>query len=192
MVFGTKRGFVSGRRGVQLRLEGDEAAVLAELLGQLESMVEPVAAEPDDAHPLEELLRTSDPQRPEDPALLRLFPDGYLDDTEAADEFRRFTERSLREQKHERLLVATDLLAAVPGDDRVHDIPISPDQATAFLGVLNDLRLVLGVRLGIVSDDQDVTEDWAPDDPRMATYAAYQWLTWLQASLLDVMAGGRG
>lgn len=189
MVFGTRRGFVSGRRGLQLRLEGNEAAVLAELLTQLEAMVEPV--EPDGSHPLEELLRTSEPQRPDDPALLRLFPDGYLDDPEAAGEFRRFTERGLREQKHGRLTTATELLSTIPSGDQVHDVAVSPDQAEAFLGVLNDLRLVLGVRLGIVSDDQDVTEDWADDDPRVATFAAYQWLTWLQASLLDVMATGR-
>ena len=37
-------------------------------------------------------------------------------------------------------------------------------------------------RLGIVADDQDVTEDWDDDDPRLVSYAAHQWLTWLQAA----------
>ena len=42
-----------------------------------------------------------DPSRPTDPVVLRLFPDGYRDDDEAADEFRRFTERSLRDGQGE-------------------------------------------------------------------------------------------
>ncbi len=47
---------------------------------------------------------------------------------------------------------------------------------------------MLGVRLDIVTDDQDVSQDWSDDDARQATFGAYQWLTWLQAGLLDAMA----
>jgi hypothetical protein len=68
-------------------------------------------------------------------------------------------------------------------------VDLTDDETTGFLLTLNDLRLVLGVRLGIVADDQDVADDWPADDPRQATYGAYQWLTWLQASLLDAIAG---
>ena len=38
---------------------------------------------------------------PEDPVLARLLPDGYRDDPEAAGEFRKYTEPSLRSAKHQ-------------------------------------------------------------------------------------------
>lgn len=72
-------------------------------------------------------------------------------------------------------------------DDRGSAVAVTAEQADAMLGALNDVRLVLGVRLGIVADDQDVTEDWDDDDPRLVSFAAYQWLTWLQAGLLDAL-----
>ena len=190
MVFGLRRGFSGSRRGVQLRIDAAEATVLGEMLQQLDSLVGPQdnpAGVSDD--PLASLLGTADADRPEDPAVLRLFPDGYLDDPEAAGDFRRFTQGGLRQQKSERLHVSLDVLERIPPDgDKVHAVDLTPDEATAFLVTINDLRLVLGVRLDIVADDQDVSDEWSDDDPRRATYGAYQWLTWLQASLLDAMS----
>ena len=43
---------------------------------------------------------------PDDPALARLFPDGYTDDAEASSDFRRYTEPGLRAQKREALETA--------------------------------------------------------------------------------------
>lgn len=192
MIFGTRRGFSSGRNGITLRLDRSEADVLKQLLLQIDQLV----TDPDDRDsgdsgdtddPLGELLGTDAGRRPTDPALLRLFPDGYLDDDEAAGEFRRFTQRGLRQVKGERIHTAIAVVDQV--DERGTAVAVTADQAAALLGALNDLRLVLGVRLGIVADDQDVTEDWDDDDPRMASYGAYQWLTWLQVGLLDAMGG---
>lgn len=189
MVFGSRLGFSSSRRGIHLRLDPAEATVLAEMLQQLGALVGPGPEAPLDDDPLTQLLGPQDGDRPADPALLRLFPDGYRDDEEASADFRRYTQGGLRTLKSERLQTSLAVLARFPADgDKAQSIEVSPDEATAMLGTLNDLRLVLGVRLEIVSDDEDVSTTWAPDDPRQATYGAYQWLTWLQASLLDAMA----
>ncbi len=186
MIFGARRGFSAGRQGISLRLDRNEADVLVQMLSQVDELVsdsDESATAADD--PLGELLGTDTGQRPTDPALLRLFPDGYLDDDEAAGDFRRFTQRGLREVKGERVRSAIAVLDRI--DDRGSAVAVTAEQADAMLGALNDVRLVLGVRLGIVADDQDVTEDWDDDDPRLVSYAAYQWLTWLQAGLLDAL-----
>jgi hypothetical protein len=50
-------------------------------------------------------------------------------------------------------------------------------------GALNDLRLVLGERLGVTEDvyERDV-------DPRVPELAVYGWLTWLRGSIVEVLA----
>ena len=54
-----------------------------------------------------------DAERPDDPALARLLPDAYADDDEASAEFRRFTERTLRETKMRAPLSASAPLRSV-------------------------------------------------------------------------------
>ena len=191
MIFGLRRGFSRSRRGVQLRLDADEALVLGEMLRQLGELVgtaEPAAGD----DPLAGMFGSDDADRPEDPAELRLFPDGYLDDPDAAGEFRRYTQGPLRAEKSQRLQTSLAVLPRFDADStKARPVDLSDDETTGFLLTLNDLRLVLGVRLGIVTDDQDVADEWPADDPRRATYGAYQWLTWLQASLLDAISGSK-
>lgn len=192
MALGETRGFRRRRGAVELRLDDVEAAVLRQMLEQVAELVgsdEPAPPEAD--NPLSELLDLADGQRPEDPALLRLFPDAYREDDRAAEDFRRFTERGLREGRVQRLALVDGVLRRAESAAKPEPVRVTGEEADAFLRSLNDLRLVLGVRLGIVDDDQDVAAGWADDDPRMPTYAAYQWLTWLQSTLLDALAGGR-
>ena len=49
------------------------------------------------------------------------------------------------------------------------------------------MRLVLGSRLDITEDREDIGFDWDADDPRRHQYDVYQWLTWLQSTLLEVI-----
>src|SRR5215472_15253143 len=63
----------------------DGAATSDDLFDDLEKMFNEAAAEP--------------PEAPVDPVLARLLPDAYQDDPEAAGEFRKYTESSLREAK---------------------------------------------------------------------------------------------
>ncbi len=195
MVFAPRRGFSGSRKGIRLRLDGAEVEVLDDLLSQLSALVAPddgtAGGDDTDVDPLAALMGPPDGDRPSDPALLRLFPDGYRDDPEASGDFRRFTQSGLRQLRGTRLDTARGVLTRIDADspDDLGTAQVAPDEAAALLGVVNDLRIVLGVRLEIVDDDQDVTDGWAPDDPRRATFGVYQWLTWLQAGLLEAMAG---
>ena len=77
---------------------GFEADLLRSLASQIVELLHHEAAVPDDRDPLEVLMDFSGPTTaPEDPVLARLFPTAYVEDEEAAAEFRRFTEGTLRE-----------------------------------------------------------------------------------------------
>ena len=52
--------------------------------------------------------------------------------------------------------------------------------------MLNDLRLVLGARLGVTDELYERGIDL--DDPRAVELSVYGWLTWLQAGLVDALA----
>jgi hypothetical protein len=109
--------------------------------------------------------------------LLRLLPDAYQNDKKASQEFRRFTERSLREIKTKR---ANLVLENLPEPDQA--ILIKPKDFEAWLTVLNDVRLALGTRVGIdETDEGDLTEEDETDHAK----EIYSWLTWLQSNLLE-------
>src|ERR1044072_8161277 len=78
-----------------------EADLLRSLAGQLIELLRNEAATGEDrADPLEDLLDFSGPTTaPDARVLARLFPTAYPDDDEAAGDFRRFTESTLRDGK---------------------------------------------------------------------------------------------
>ena len=120
---------------------------------------------------------------PEDPVLARLLPDAYRDDPEAAGEFRRYTEPALRSAKH---AAAQEMLDTLP--DAGGRIQLTQDQALSWLKSLNDVRLALGVRLGVT---EDFEEQWArlkPDDPQWTAFEVYAWLGAVQESLVQALA----
>jgi hypothetical protein len=119
---------------------------------------------------------------PEDPVLARLLPDGYRDDAEAAGDFRRYTEQDLRSGK---VATARTVLATLP-EDGGH-ILLSADDAQAWLRAINDVRLALGVRLSITEDFQERMGQPEPDDPRSAYFWVYDWLTYLQETLVRAL-----
>jgi hypothetical protein len=61
---------------------------------------------------------------------------------------------------------------------------IDDEQAQAWLRALNDVRLALGTRLDITEDWYEEAVELDPRDPRTAMFAAYDWLTMLQDSLI--------
>jgi hypothetical protein len=95
-------------------------------------------------------------QPPDDPVLRRLLPSAYRDE-KSSSEFRRYTEHGLREKKRAHALLVYEALT--PADDEWSadqpiergsiEISIAEQEAMAWLGALNDLRLALAVRLGI-------------------------------------------
>ncbi len=123
---------------------------------------------------------------PDDPALQRLLPSGNRTDEEAATEFRRLTEASLRERKVTNLRTSADLLDAVPEAD--DGVSLRPDQALTFLVALTDVRLVLASRLGLETDEDaerlhHLAAEAEPDNGEAQAAAIYDFLTWLQETL---------
>ena len=90
---------------------GFEADLLRSLASQLVELLRNEAAAPRASDPLEAMLDFSGPTtEPEDPVLARLFPTAYQHDEEAAGEFRRFTEGTLRDGKARNAVLMIDML----------------------------------------------------------------------------------
>ena len=119
---------------------------------------------------------------PDDPVLARLLPDAYRDDTEAAGEFRRFTEQDLRSGKAAAARTVLDTLPEEGGK-----VELSEQDAQVWLRALNDVRLALGVRLEITEDTAQRSQDLDPADPRSAYLWVYDWLTYLQETLVRAL-----
>lgn len=166
------RRFRRTRAGhVAVTLASNEAEILGSLPGQIVQLLE-------------------EPARPgaaEDPVVTRLFPRAYLDPTEeeAEAEWRALVLPDLLRQKLDALSVVTDALARARVRRNRVEVDLTDDEAAAWLGALNDLRLVLGTRLE-VTDDLDVSA-MVDDDARGPEYALYAWLTWIQGELIEVL-----
>ena len=122
------------------------------------------------------------PSIPDDPVLARLLPDAYQDDPEAADEFRKYTESSLREAK--KYFAQTLLDTLPPSGGRVR---LTGDQARDWMRALNDVRLMFGVRLEVTEDFEEQLGALAPDDPKVAAFEVYGWLGAVQESLVRAL-----
>ncbi|MGH3545427.1 MAG: DUF2017 domain-containing protein [Mycobacteriales bacterium] len=137
---------------------------------------------------LEQSSTSSGPGIRRDRAMRRLFPDGYRDDADAAAELRRFSEGTLRSGK---LQAVHQVLADLPDEDR-QQVRLSSGQAQVWLTALTDARLVLGVRLGIGADtdvfaELDAEPDLSGAEPKGFLIALYQYLTFLQESLVEAL-----
>jgi hypothetical protein len=127
-----------------------------------------------------------------DPALDRLLPTAHRGDDEVAAEFRRLTEEGLRQRKSSNLDVAIDRIAAA-----VHDrVVLDPAQAPAFLIALTDVRLLLGERMGMRTEEDAealhaAMESIDDEDPLGYAMAWYDFLTWLQETLAHALMGAR-
>ena len=122
------------------------------------------------------------PSTPDDPVLARLLPDAYQDDPEAAGEFRKYTESSLREAK--KYFAQTLLDTLPPSGGRVR---LTGDQARDWMRALNDVRLMFGVRLEVTEDFEEQLAALAPDDPKVAAFEVYGWLGAVQESLVRAL-----
>jgi hypothetical protein len=205
---------VSGRREPRYaaRLEAGERELVAGLMGQVAELIDvPASAAPTGTPPgttdadfddivarlgmsvgpddlTAEAAEGSRAQRPghvaadEDPAVRRLFPIANRADPDAAAEFARLSEAGLRRRKRDNLVRAARLLDA--GDS----VELAPDEAHALLVALTDVRVVLGERMGLRTDDDAaeldiVASELDEEDPRLHFILVYDFLTWLQESL---------
>jgi len=188
---------------VRVRLGDGERRVLHDVFTEVRDLLEDPAAPQDD--PLAALVGIGTAVRPpEDPALARLLPDAHRDDPEAAAEFRRYTESGLRTRKREGLgLVLRSL-------DRGAPVRLDDTEARAWLVALTDVRLVLAERIGLRTDDDhalleevvahlaaaepesaevaDASEGTAAGERLAMTLALYDFLAWLQETLVEAMS----
>jgi hypothetical protein len=166
-----RRPFTLRRDGtVTARLPGGLRALVAGQLRALAALLdaEDGAGSTEPVDPLAALTGMADlTDRPlsDDPAIQRLRPDAYapeVEDGRAAADYRRLAGGELAGLQRAR--VATVLETLEQGDR----FDLSPDEAQAWLGALNDLRLVSASRLGIADDEMTGVEV----SPALALYQA--------------------
>jgi hypothetical protein len=184
--------------GVRAWLAAPEASLLRSLVGQVLALIAPDGAGPqapgwnnvadleaqlDAPSPTTQTAPQDPPETPADPVLARLLPDGYRDDPDAAEEFRKYTEPGLRSAKQQAALQLLDTLPDAGGR-----IQLTSEQAQAWLKALNDVRLALGVRLDVTEDFEHQWSKLKRDDPQFAAYEVYAWLGAVQESLVQALA----
>lgn len=197
--------FKASRSGVRVNLDTSDRAILVDLLGQLDELLDDGLESSED--PLAALvglrevdfdselsLQTSDaepaPLTPDDPALARLLPDGNRDDPEASAEYRRLTEYGLRARKRSSARLAAEALG------RDEPILLASEEAVALLKSLTDVRLVLGERLELRTDEDaellhDLLSAGAGEPSWLAAAGIYEVLTAWQEYLVAAVAGKR-
>jgi hypothetical protein len=178
--------------GAVATFTGFEADLLRSLASQLVELLRSEMAVPQGSDdPLEDLLDFSGPTTaPDDPVLARLFPTAYPHDEDAAAEFRRFTEGTLRGGKAQGAVGIIETLeeAGLPeevGDEAITlDIELDRDSGVAWMKSLTDIRLALATRLGVEDDDENYWLALPDEDPRAHVYDIYQWVGYLQETLV--------
>lgn len=159
--------------GLRVHLSRAEAALLR-------STAEEVAA----------LLAGGVPERGADPVRDRLFPRAYLDPTEerAEADWQTAVHPELAAGKAEALeMLVGHLDAARRRRAGQVEVRLAPDDVERWVAALNDLRLVLGTRLGVSDDDPNPDPD--ADPAQAPERAAYRFLTALQGELVAWLAG---
>ena len=120
----------------------------------------------------------------QDAAARRLFPQARLDPTaEEEEEWTAMVHPDLLRQRLDALELGDGLPRAATEVKDMRELALTPDDVQAWLGVLNDTRLVLGTRLGVTEVEPDIDLD----APEARGYAIYYWLTALQGDLIDML-----
>jgi uncharacterized protein DUF2017 len=193
-------GFRRTSGGVSARFTPAQASIVRSLVGQIAELIggEDAADGPDIQAGAAAVGEAQDPfgpdemaailgqdspaELPDDPVLARLFPDAYREDPGAAGDFRRYTEPGLRDGK---VAAARTVLATLPG--KGGRVRLSQVDGEVWLRALNDVRLALGIRLGITEDYEHEMRSVSADDPRAAYLQVYDWLTFLQETLVRAL-----
>ena len=117
-----------------------------------------------------------------DSAVRRLFPVAYKD-PRREEEYRRLLADDLTRRKLEALDVFEEILTSCDLDPRQASLTIAGKHFHACLGVINDMRLVLGVELDIREEIWEKELD--PGDPRGEKLLLLHFLSFLEESLLE-------
>lgn len=114
---------------------------------------------------------------PNDEMLTRLFPTARPDDAEAEAEYRDMVRDELVSKRLARLDIVAELAEATALDQ---------EQLAAWMGAVNDIRLVLGTRLEVTEDDEFEETDEA--DAESVARSAYWYLGWLLEHMVEASA----
>jgi len=175
-------------------LAAHEAALLQSLVGSMVGMLD----ERESSGPTDELevitgMKTGNPQPPQDATMKRLLPDFYRPPTEhpAGSGTAESLNSALR-GLHEPAIIdakrqaAQQLLNTIPEGGGKFEL--TEDDAHAWAGAVNDVRLALGAMLDIGPDGPD---QLSPEHPMAGHLDVYQWLTVLQEYLVLGLMGSR-
>lgn len=149
----------AGESGLHVALENAEAEVLRGLLAEMS------------------LLLGADIPR-SDPVVARLFPNAYEDQAEQ-QAYEGLVGDELREAKSNALSAVQEKLG--PGGS-VDDI-VEASEIDAWLTVLTDLRLAIGMRLSVTEERMGTEID--PSDPDADALWVLDWLGWIQQRILE-------
>ncbi len=121
---------------------------------------------------------------PSDAVQARLFPAAVTGDARADEELRAMLRDDLLASRQAGL----DALVAIldrcePHRGRLR-VELTADEPMLVLGVLNDVRLAIGARVGIEELERD---EVAADDPAAYRLAIMDYLGWWQEQLLELL-----
>jgi len=191
--------------GIVLSLGSDECGILADLLQQLDGLLEPeppvgaVDNEPAGGEtlldPFAAIVASLDIPTgpPADPAVARLLPAGHRDDPEVAADFRRLSEATVRDRKRRNASLARDALS------RPAPVVLDQGEALALMKSLTDVRLVLATRLDL-NEEGDVERlaeavreirNQAVAAEILGTLGLYELLGWWQECLIRAVSSGK-
>ena len=74
--------------------------------------------------------------------------------------------------------------AETAGDDDPVDVELDAAGVQAWLRCLNDMRLAIGTRLEVAEGDDERWEALPDDDPARAMHDVYDWLGFVQETLV--------
>jgi hypothetical protein len=114
-----------------------------------------------------------------DPSLFRLSPPAYEDDPARNAEYVDMVGEDLMASHRQSLEVMESTIDA----ERLNE-----DQLVAWMGALNDLRLVLGTRLDVTEESYDRPP--APGHPDAHAFAVFIYIGWLEEQIVEALASG--
>ncbi len=164
-IFATTKG---GATTWTLNIGEDEQAVVADLLGQLRTL----------------LNSDADPDSPTSPLLDRLFPNAYTaeEDAEKEAEYQRLMREELVASRLHQIEAVAGYIAS--GEEQKLD----EGQVIALMQSVNAVRVVLGTMLNVTDEDDDLLDGVSDEDDEFEIerrlYAFLSWLLdWIVRSL---------
>lgn len=170
--------------GLRMVLEPDEAAMLDQLLTQLIKLLQSHSSTTLDPDPLFASLEVGgSEQRPDDPALARLFPNAYDGDDDATT-FRKVTEQGLLNRK---LQDAIDVISTLgvggsPFSEDAFEVEIPSDALFTWARTLTALRLAIAARIGLEHDDDRIR--LAAQEDTQGSVLVFDWLAAILESIM--------